>query len=146
ANTLPAGKLIHGALGLWVMLHGGRNEVGRSRPLLVELLVSLLHFLFLALQNREPVAVLPFDGIQGVGKAVNRLLESGHGPQAIGLTILRWRRPRIRRCRAALLGSPTADIELQPVEHTPPWLLGLLRLIRVQLRTFLGGAVLLRPL
>src|SRR5690606_34300036 len=116
ANTLPAGKLIHGAFGLRIMLHSRDHEVGRSRPLLIEPKARLMPFLFLALQNRKALTILPFDGIQGVGEAVNRLLKSGHGPQAIDLPLLFRRGPGIRRCIAALLGGPTAGIEFEPAE------------------------------
>ncbi|MGE1157147.1 hypothetical protein, partial [Pseudomonas kitaguniensis] len=57
ANALPAGELVHGLFGLWIVPHGRNHQVRRSWPLLIELLTGLLQFRFLTLQNRQAFAV-----------------------------------------------------------------------------------------
>lgn len=152
ADALAAGKRVHGAFALGVILHGRHHEPGRSCPRLVELKARLLQFCFLAFQNRQPFAVLTFHRAPGAGEAVNGLLESGHGPQALGLSfpvraiLLRRLPSKSRTLQAPFpfrpLNGRTGRFELQPVEHAAPYLAG--NLFFDLLRPLLGclGAVL----
>src|SRR5690606_29481068 len=121
-------------------------QLARARPRVVELLAGLAQFLLLTVEDRKPLAALPVGRFIGPRVAVNGLLEPRLRPQAFGKPALRRRPPQAPfpfRPVCAVLGGPTAGIELQPVEHAAPPLPGrlwtLLRSLLAQLVAVLRG-------
>src|SRR5690606_23315432 len=103
------------------------HQLARARPSLVELLAGLAQFLLLTVEDRKPLAPLPVGRFIGPRVAVNGLLEPRLRPQVFRKPVFHRRPPQAPfpfRPVYALLGSPTINIELQPVEHAAPLLLG----------------------